>query len=227
MRTYSHKDGFTLVELLSVVTIVSILIALIFPAIWQSWERGRRISCMSNMKQLVHAAMIYSTDYNDHFPYCGWGWGMGMDDEEGICWMDALLPYIQYQKELFICPADENPGDQGLYCWAGQTTVTQCSYAMNESVVGCDNSANWEGGSGTDVGRLKGFIPPIQAPEQVLLFIDADYLWINAQNRSTFINRAISHHGIGATCSFCDGHSEWVQTEKLETVRTDPLPNYP
>lgn len=55
--------GFTLVELLVVITIISILIALLLPAISKAREYGRSAKCMSNLKQLHQAVVNYAVDH--------------------------------------------------------------------------------------------------------------------------------------------------------------------
>ena len=63
------KRAFTLIELLVVVAIISILAAMLLPALQKAKESGRRVICMGNLRQIGVAAMMYAGDYNG---YMGW-----------------------------------------------------------------------------------------------------------------------------------------------------------
>jgi prepilin-type N-terminal cleavage/methylation domain-containing protein len=56
--------GFTLVELLVVIAIIAILAALLLPALARGKERGRRVTCISNLHQFGIANTLYADDNN-------------------------------------------------------------------------------------------------------------------------------------------------------------------
>jgi prepilin-type N-terminal cleavage/methylation domain-containing protein len=95
------RRGFTLVELLVVITIIGILIALLLPAIQAAREAARRMQCSNNLKQ-IGAAMHMHLEAKGSFPD-GYFWRQAGDTRTGgheATWVTFLLPYIE-QQSLF------------------------------------------------------------------------------------------------------------------------------
>jgi prepilin-type N-terminal cleavage/methylation domain-containing protein/prepilin-type processing-associated H-X9-DG protein len=90
------RGGFTLVELLVVITIIGILIALLLPAVQTAREAARRMQCSNNLKQQGLAILGYEQS-NSVFPASGLKSVMGA---WGHSWMAAILPYIE-QNAIF------------------------------------------------------------------------------------------------------------------------------
>jgi len=63
------RNGFTLIELLVVIAIIAILAAILFPVFARAREKARQTSCLSNLKQLSLAILMYAEDYDETLPY--------------------------------------------------------------------------------------------------------------------------------------------------------------
>ena len=63
-----RKRGFTLIELLVVIAIIAILAAILFPVFARAREAARKATCMSNLKQITLAALMYAQDYDEALP---------------------------------------------------------------------------------------------------------------------------------------------------------------
>ncbi|HEX3999403.1 MAG TPA: DUF1559 domain-containing protein [Pirellulales bacterium] len=68
----SLRRGFTLVELLVVITIIAILVSLLLPAVTSARETGHRIQCASNCKQIGLALLAYHTAFGIFPPSSVW-----------------------------------------------------------------------------------------------------------------------------------------------------------
>src|ERR671934_1073768 len=63
------RSGFTLIELLVVIAIIAILAAILFPVFAQAREKARQAGCLSNLKQIGTATMLYVQDYDETYPH--------------------------------------------------------------------------------------------------------------------------------------------------------------
>jgi prepilin-type N-terminal cleavage/methylation domain-containing protein/prepilin-type processing-associated H-X9-DG protein len=87
-----RKCGFTLVELLVVISIIAILLAVLIPALNKAKEQGRTVVCLSNLKTYGLALALYTNANNNKFPS-----------------MYYLYSYATYNNENLDNPLDEIP----------------------------------------------------------------------------------------------------------------------
>jgi prepilin-type N-terminal cleavage/methylation domain-containing protein len=134
------RHGFTLIELLVVIAIIAILAAILFPVFARAREAARRANCISNLRQICLASLMYAQDWDEVLygaaasdmhgmahpindlvrATCGNQAGCLSGPAEDGCsgaeqWLmaDMIGPYVR-NDGLFICPTRKNRISRGL-----------------------------------------------------------------------------------------------------------------
>jgi prepilin-type N-terminal cleavage/methylation domain-containing protein/prepilin-type processing-associated H-X9-DG protein len=141
------KRAFTLIELLVVISIIAILAAVLLPGFSQVRGAARKTACLSNLKQLGSAMMLYSQDYDEtivpnHAPYA---LTLGSQTRWAEWWY-LVNPYVK-NWGVYACP-----GARGVRLWVPDLSgklLVPISYAkrgcQDDLLPGEGSTALWSG----------------------------------------------------------------------------------
>jgi prepilin-type N-terminal cleavage/methylation domain-containing protein/prepilin-type processing-associated H-X9-DG protein len=146
-RSKSNKIiGFTLVELLIVISIIVLLLAILIPALSMARINARRIGCQSNLKQLALCWGMYLDDYDGDF-YQGVNANVNYGGWRGLTnwWPRPLNSYVannpneltESNAKVFCCPADKG-GIPGIFVQEKAYHAIGTSYQTNLFLIGQD-----------------------------------------------------------------------------------------
>jgi prepilin-type N-terminal cleavage/methylation domain-containing protein/prepilin-type processing-associated H-X9-DG protein len=236
-RKPAPRSGFTLIELLVVIAIIAILAGMLLPALAKAKQKATGINCVSNLKQLTLAAVLYATDFNDRIIPNLLGdtnaWiGGDVSSLPGATNLadirnGRLFPYNRSEM-IYRCPADKLPFKVG-----GRSVVRVRSYSLNGMMgentawaasdvhpnINRPNETIPENRKFTDIKNPSASLASFFLDEEALC-IDDGYFAVDSHQSANWRNVIASRHGKGGTLSFADGHAElwrWREpgTDKL------------
>lgn len=156
IHTCKRRSGFTLIELLVVIAIIAILAAILFPVFAQARESARSASCLSNIKQLSLAVLMYTQDYDERFPtplydmdvanpaYGKQAQPWGIWYRYHVGWNQLVQPYVK-NVQVFLCPSSPGGPDHDANNTSNHDDwrTGEQHYFINKSISGDPFAGAW------------------------------------------------------------------------------------
>jgi prepilin-type processing-associated H-X9-DG protein len=198
--------AFTLIiELLVVIAIIAVLMAILMPSLRAARDQAKRVHCVSNLKTLSLAWLMYKDDNDDklvggHTTSGHWVLspsGNSIEQKKEAIRQGALFPYVNDTVDVYRCPADLRVKDPGQFAF------------RSFSIAGGANGENW---SGSVRARIYS---DIKRPATKYIFLeDIDPRgyntgsWVMDFGPPSWVDPLAMWHNERGTIGFADGHSE-------------------
>jgi len=214
--------GFTLIEVLVVVSVITLLLAILLPALNKARQIAFRIACQSNLRQIALAWEMYlddndgyfcQNDNNIEFLYGGWK-GVYFTQEKRVLnkYLSPSLseiPQSEAEAKMFKCPADNGTTSSPAYGSIGT------SYHTNILLIGPDQAATLGGELAEEINkRLKHLNrSKVSNPSRLLLVGDFGWAtqWLpSPYPRGPTWHSRCCHYNV----AFLDHHIEFIKVRK-------------
>lgn len=238
-----HK-GFTLVELLVVISIIALLMGILLPALSRAREQGKRAVCLHNLSQLMLAWNMYADDNSEKIVNVNVGYSWDNDpvgQPYGPCWVEethvwphgpitaatqtAALPYSPPKKADW----EHAISDGLLWKYVKEYKMYACpvgdkgemvTYSIVDPMNGCRSCSSWYGGYGESIKKRD----QIRNSAMRIVFIDEGKLtpgsWILKPQVEAWFDPPPVRHGDGISVAFADTHTEYRKWSDKRTAKT-------
>lgn len=247
LRANKHSTGFTLVELLVVIGIVTLLIALLLPALNRARDHANRVKCSANLRSIGQAMAMYTQQYG-YYP--GMEASARPDGRRYAVWPVRLRAFMAGGQDVFHCPSQDErcrwvkganpagPADaatavHGAFgyefgervLWADQTWFSYgYNYGGTSSAFGVQRGLGWLVNAYRPVEsawydfELKA--SRVRVPSEMIAVADttADGQGDYAIDPWNDFQYPGKVHRGGANVLFCDGHVQWHRLDELALV---------
>ena len=233
-----NKKGFTLVELLVVIAVIALLLSVLLPSLRRAKDMGKRVVCLSNMRQMCVSVQAYLINNNNYFPPAArdiysltanpnvqYAWDFTRvynvasntwEYEPGLIWEG------QGTVKIHQCPSFTGPA-----MWAGDKYT---GYNYNASYIGwAEPVGGWSPSEYIPTARLTD----IRQPGRCAVFGDGQYgdnqankfmraPWENERekdisNSTRYAGTQGFRHLKSTNVGFADGHCESLKDRYTDT----------
>jgi prepilin-type N-terminal cleavage/methylation domain-containing protein/prepilin-type processing-associated H-X9-DG protein len=204
------RVGFTLIEMLVVVSIIGVLASLVFPAFARAREAARKVRCLSNIRQVTLAVTMYAADYDDRLPLSAYrpAGGVGQPAADSPIWPAYVAPYL-HNEDVFYCP-DCPKECRYVSTWAERG---QLSMGLNRDLE--DRRRNVPYCASVFSNPSRTILVADSTPGETASPTNGRGFQVTGDRKPNTQAGIGSRHFGGTNVGFVDGHAAWHVSESI------------
>jgi prepilin-type processing-associated H-X9-DG protein len=217
--------------LLVVISIISILIAILLPALRAAREQSKTLSCLSKMKQIGLCFTMYQSNYREFFPPAGFTVPTTQNPGGKLYWIDLFKPYVNERTPVanvdnYLWFNNASPNPEVFQCPV--LLPTQCNrtafsgmaynnYALTDSSVG---------GLWADAWRRQ---IDILQPSNICAVVDGNESspYQGTSGLNTGEKMDFRHSGGATNMLYTDGHCKTIPENSIKVGWSNFYRKYP
>jgi len=197
---------------------------MLLPALNKAREHAKKVSCLSNLKQIGQTFATYQSDYDDYLPLYYDGASYGTQGnwfvilgyyyfKDKVIMTPIFNRWAEVKQRIFACPGRNETGLNAYY---------RCDYSPSQALI-ITSPSTWGGSAGNKIVSIKKILSP---SGKVILAESTNYQYFIGAWMIQPADLFDARHDQGANMLYVDGHVGWMKAVEAAKNKSTLFGNY-